>query len=139
HARALRRLPLTLAVFTRGLWAGRVFGEKLLDRSSADRYAKLVARTALMVNADGRLALSNGASFAPASLLRTASVLAGIDTRRPPGRRLLQLLDDAPRAAGPRRRSVDAPPRSKPRRGETAMPSLQSDWAELACMRNNWS
>jgi hypothetical protein len=140
HAGALHRLPLTLAVFTRGVWVGRLFDDQLLNHRCAERYAQLVARAVLMVHADGRLALSNGASFAPASLLRSASVLAGISARRPPGRRLLQLPDDGPRTRGRNQKGGHSPPKIKPqRRSRERTPSTQSDWAELACMRNNWA
>jgi hypothetical protein len=139
HAGALRRLPLMLAVLTRAVWAGRLFDEELLNRRSAERYARLLSRAALMVNADGRLALSNGASFAPASLLRSASVLAGIPAGKPPGRRMQQLPDDDPRASGRKRNGVHTPRKvRRPRRSGDQAPSTQSDWAELACMRNNW-
>jgi hypothetical protein len=139
HAGALHRLPLTLAVLTRAVSIGRLFDDKLLNHRCTKRYAQLVARAALMVHADGRLALSNGASFAPASLLRSASVLAGITASRPPGRRLQQLPDDAPRSSGRQRRAAHTPPKpGRSRRRADRPPSTQSDWAELACMRNNW-
>src|SRR5690606_38601334 len=86
------------------------------------------------------ISLSNGASFAPASLLRTASQLAGLPKHEPAVQRLLALLHGGPsRQTEDRKRNpLVTPHKRKPRFDESDCPSSQSDWAELACLRNSW-
>jgi len=141
HARALHRLPLSLAVFTRSISIGRLMETKLLNRRSADRYEQLVSRAALIAHADGRLALSNGASFAPGSLLRTASILSGLKSSEPATQRLRRLPDDGPASDGRKANRSQSLPKVKRvrRKRSQEAPSTQSDWAELACMRNDLS
>ncbi len=146
HAGALHRLPLTLAVLTRSTAAGNAAGEPLWSSHAAERFESLISRAAGLCHADGRIALSNGASFAPASLLRTASQIAGLSKREPSARRLLSLPDDSP-LSGQRNRKRPAHAglhknsalrKRLPSFDAKAPPSTQSDWAELACLRNNW-
>lgn len=138
HARLLERLPLAIAVCTRSMYAGEVCGEPLWNHSTRDRFERLIERSTALCQPDGRLALSNGASFAPVSLLRTASRLVGLKSTEGPVQRLSVLPDDRSlRSAKGRRRSVKLRSRGgRPRPAES--PSSQSDWAELTCMRNNW-
>ncbi|MGD9856365.1 MAG: hypothetical protein AB7U20_15575 [Planctomycetaceae bacterium] len=140
HARALHRLPLVLAVFTRSIAAGDAADERLWDAGLAERFESLLGRAAALCHADGRIALSNGASFAPASLLRTASQFAGLSKHEPSAQRLLSLPDDFPSVRKPAKTQMPPVARRKQRPGFDAKdaPSSQSDWAELACLRNNW-
>lgn len=140
HARTLHRLPLLLAVLTRSASVGKLYGENLFSGRSAERYEDLLTQAALISQIDGRLALSNGASFATGSLLRTASRLAGLPEKAPPARRLEALPDDAPSHRSKRKKTVRLPAvKGKRTRPPRSLPSTQSDWAELTCMRNNWS
>ncbi len=141
HAGALHRLPLTLAVLTRSAAAGQAAGELLWGTGEAERFESLITRAAGLCHGDGRIALSNGASFAPASLLRTASQVAGLSKREPSARRLLSLPDDSPLSGQRNRKRPSDVGRHKNRLRFDAKtpPSAQSDWAELACLRNNWS
>lgn len=141
HARALHRLPLTLAVLTRSVLAGEAAGHRLWGDGPGGRFARLVGRTAALCHADGRIALSNGASFAPASLMRTALAAAGVPKREPSAQRLLSLPEDLPslrKASGLPKLTSIARRAKRPRFDQRVAPSLQSDWAELACLRNNW-
>ena len=140
HARLLHRLPLTLAVFVRSMQAGLAAGEKLWSSASAERFEMLVERVSSLSLPDGRTALSNGASFAPASLMKSATMLSGLSKRQPSASRLLGMPDDA-EIVGKKSRSKAhkvARPKRVPRFDKDESPSSQSDWAELACMRNNW-
>lgn len=140
HARALHRLPLTLAVFVRSQAVGQLCGEPLFGKRTAARFADLTTQSAAMARADGRLALSNGASFATGSLLRTAALVARLPRSAPSSRRLLSLGDDGAGAASPETLQLARQSqlkRARQRNGD-ALPSSQSDWAELMCMRNNW-
>ncbi len=140
HARSLRRLPLTLAVFVRSTFAGESFGRPLWDRDSAARFQQLVERIASLCLDDGRTALSNGSSFAPASLMKTATKLAGLSKRIPAAQRLLSLPDDSLSSTKKSIRKAHkiSRPKKTPQFDQEESPSSQSDWAELACLRNNW-
>ncbi|MCA9024247.1 MAG: hypothetical protein KDA86_03440 [Planctomycetaceae bacterium] len=137
HARTLHRLPLTLAAFVRSADAGEKSGKSLWDAESAERFEQLIERVAAMCLDDGRTALSNGASFAPASLMKTASSLAGLGKQVPAAQRVHAFPDDSLMSS----RVKDARGRLRkkmPRFDEENSPSSQSDWAGLACLRNNW-
>ena len=141
HARMLHRLPLTLAVFVRAMWAGMASGEKLWNSDSADRFEMLIERVSALSLSDGRTAMSNGASFAPASLMKSATKLSGLGKGHPSARRLLGMPDDA--AGFRKKRRVKGKhqihrTKKPPRFDKDESPSSHSDWAELACMRNNW-
>ena len=141
HALALERLPLTLAVLTRSLSAAEEFTERLFNDAASDRFSQLVDRAAAMTFSDGRLAFSNGASFAPASLLRTASRLSNAGAKDPASRRLLRLTDDMPLGgrSGRKTRRTKLPKLKRQAAAKSkSRPSSQSDWAEVACLRNNW-
>jgi hypothetical protein len=140
HAAALERLPLTLAVFARSIDAGAVAREPLWDADSAERFKAFIERAAALCQADGRIPLSNGASYATASLLRAASQLSGLPQQQASLRRMLSLPDDLPAPGrSNRQRSPQLVRRKRSERivSDTA-PSSQSDWAALACLRNNW-
>lgn len=141
HARMLHRLPLTLAVFVRAMLAGLAAGEKLWNSNSADRFEMLIERVSALSMSDGRTAMSNGASFAPASLMKAATKLSGLRKGHPSARRFLEMPDDAVGLRKKRRAKGQYKINRAgkvPRFDKDESPSSQSDWAELACMRNNW-
>lgn len=141
HARWLARFPLVLAPLARAVLAGKSWQESPWDEGASARYGRLVRRAVALSHADGRTAMSNGVSAAPASLMRASCLAAGIGSREGAslrastlgqGRRLLE------RSSGKStRRRLRAAART-PSRRTTVSPSTQSDWAELICMRNNW-
>ncbi len=139
HARYLERLSLSIAAYVRSTDAGELFGRPLWNRRSNDRFHGLVERAAALCQPDGRLALSNGASLAPVSLLRTASVLAGLNSREAAVQRLMLLPDDTPlESPGNSRPRKHRPRQNRAKIAKAERPSSQSDWAELICLRNNW-
>ena len=138
HARHLERLPLALAVYVRSLAAGERCGTPLWNRTTRDRFKQLTARALALSQPDGRLALSNGASFAPVSLLQEAAALAGNNPRESPLQLIRKLPSDMPSSGMKRRRPARHTPDRKALQTKKAVRvSSQSDWAELICMRNH--
>ncbi|MBX3436897.1 MAG: hypothetical protein KF861_05340 [Planctomycetaceae bacterium] len=140
HAASLHRLPLILAALTRSTAVGAANRAPLWDGNLQERFDALIRHAAGLCLADGRIPLSNGASNAPASLLKTAAQLTGHSRHKLPMQRLLSLADDLATQGKKNRRIPASQPRSiaSMRFKEKSSPSSQSDWAELACLRNNW-
>jgi hypothetical protein len=146
HARLLERLPLWLAPFVRATYTAQILDKPWWDDLSRVRFRRLVTQSAALCRSSGQTALSNGVTCAPVALLRTAARLAGLKPRHRTTRFLLSVADDVAELAtdvapgrrrdpahriGPKRRRP--PPASRKHR-----PATQSDWAQLACLRNNW-
>lgn len=148
HARLLERLPLWLAPLCRAAHAGQLLGRPWWDKPTRLRFADLVVRSAALCRPAG-LALSNGESFGPVRLLRTAACVAGRKTRRCVSRMLSVLDDPTPLrtlATSHRKRVLDPQHDSHAlrrtlRRGMTSRRrvSYQSDWGGVACLRANWA
>lgn len=145
HARLLERLPLWLAPFTRAAFFAETAGATWWDKPSRRRFRKLVSQSAALCRSSGRIALSNGVASAPVALLRTAARLAGFKARHRASQYLLAIDDDPDLVpAVTRNKTLASIPRSRVRlpspdaRGARRRPAAQSDWAQLACLRNNW-
>jgi hypothetical protein len=134
HAALLERLPLWLAPFVRTSRLARRLDADCWENRSRTRFERIVQRVAALSRSTGEIALTNGAVFAPGSLLRAAGECAGFSAEEWPGRFLAQLTDGtlpaAPRTV--RRKSTVRPFKRKHR------PSSQSDAARIACLRSNW-
>lgn len=134
HAALLERLPLWLAPFVRTSRLARRLDADCWEKRSRTRFERIVQRVAALSRSTGEIALTNGAVFAPGSLLRAAGECAGFGAEEWPGRFLAQLTDGtlpaAPRTV--RRKSTVRPFKRKHR------PSSQSDAARIACLRSNW-
>ncbi len=146
HARLLERLPLWLAPLCRAAHAGQLVGRPWWDKPTRSRFADVVARSAALCRPAG-LALSNGESFGPVRLLRTAACVAGRKTKRcvlP----MLPVLDDPTpmglRVTSRRRRARKRLHDShafrrvfRQRMTSRRRISYQSDWSGVACLRAN--
>lgn len=136
QAYLLERLPLWLAPFTRSSCIAEMVGDDWRDKIARKRYAKLVRRVAAITRSTGQIALSNGAAFAQASLLKTAAACAGLKRQEWPVRFLAVLPADSVSDGTTRHRhAVHA---SRPPQKRKHRPSGQSDAARLACLRSNW-
>lgn len=128
HATLLERLPLWMASLVRATETARLYDVDLWDEEADERFESLVEIAAPFCRADGQMAMSNGSSHQPAALLETASRLAGFQKRSLP-RSYLRSLNG--------RNGKSAPvPRI---RDEDDFPVTQSDWAQVACLRSDWS
>jgi hypothetical protein len=146
HARLLERLPLCLAPLVRATYTAQVLGKPWWDDASRVRFRRLVTQSAALCRSSGQTALSNGATSAPVALLRTAAHLAGLKPRHRTAQFLLSIADDvgdltSDVAPTPRRHGAHQIGRKRRRLHPTSRkhrPATQSDWAQLACLRNNW-
>lgn len=129
----LERFPFWLAPLVRAACAADRFGEKLWDGESAGRFRLLIGVMAPLCRSNGRMALGNGFDIDALPLLTAAASLAGWKKKSPPMRYLSHLKTE--------RRGVRLD-RSKSRgwgTSELEAPVTQSDWAQLACLRSDWS
>ena len=146
HARLLERLPLWLAPFVRATHTGHLLEQPWWDAAAQRRFRRLVTQAAALCRSSGQTALSNGDTCAPVSLLRTAAHLAGLKPRHRTTQFLLSVDDDVADlgAEGMRERRRDSGHLNGRQRHRVRTlsrkhrPATQSDWAELACLRNNW-
>lgn len=135
-AELLARLPLWLAPLVRSAESAGLFDVALWDDKGKERWESLVMSVTPLCRPDGRIALTNGSSSEVVSLLRMAAKLSGYGKADPPRRYLLGLAEHTAKPRKPR----------KPARGERSefltdqdCPARQSDWAQLACLRSDWS
>ncbi len=133
----LERLPLWLAPLVRSTEWGRQFRDPLWDDAQAERFELLLERVAAICRMDGKLALSNGHAANVVSLLTSASRLTRLKKKSPPIRYLRAVRKNVRgkkvgRFKARRRAAIHKP-------GKKPYPVAQSDWARLACLRNDWS
>jgi hypothetical protein len=132
HAALLHRLPLCLAPFARATLLGTAIGDDWRNRDVRRRYRQLVLRTAALLQPDGRTALSNGVVHRAASLLQASAESVGLKKSHRALLLATGLAESAPDRRLLHRTSV------APRHKRKHRPSVQSDAAQLACLRNNW-
>lgn len=132
-AELIERLALWLAPLARSAEWAKTFRVPLWDAESDERFHMLMKVVAPLCRTDGRLALSNGKSNDVITMLATAARLAGWKPKSLP----LSYLRTIEERTG--RKSK----RQSTRNGKTTKrkkwPVTQSDWARLACLRNDWS
>ena len=133
EAGLLEHLSLWLAPLVRSAYWAKRFRTRLWDAESKERFRALIKIVAGFCGADGRMALGNGSSGDAVGLLTSASKLAGWNKRSAPLKFLLAVGD------GPHRSKRRSSPRAVARRLPAEPPVTQSDWARVACLRNNWS
>jgi hypothetical protein len=132
HASLLARLPLCLAPFTRASTLADLTEIDWRDRTAAGRYRRFVLRTMPLLQPDGRTALSNGVVHKAASLLHAATQSAGLKKSHHASLLAASLATTTPDRRERHRTSL------APRLKRKHRPSVQSDVAQLACLRNNW-
>jgi hypothetical protein len=129
-AQLLERLSLWLAPFVRASeWAKR-FKTGLWDEQSGRRFRAMVKVLAPLCRADGRM---TGGVGNVVGLLTSASRLAGWKKKSLPSQLLLALGNGS---AALKRAKLS---NGKKPTSQKMLPATQSDWARLACLRNNWS
>jgi len=135
HATLLPHMGYWLAGLIRcGQWANR-FGATLWDDDSTIRFNDLLEHSIRLYRPSGHWALSNGFAAPPQTLFEAASQLAGSDFK-------IGDLSFAwegqkpPRVNGKSKSKKSTRTRSSKR--IQLEPSSQSDWADLACLRNGW-
>ncbi|MEW4530674.1 hypothetical protein [Maioricimonas sp. JC845] len=146
HATLLGQMSLWLAPFCRSAAIGELFESPWWNAKSCERFEDLIRVLAEVSRPAGELALCNGASRAPVSLLRTAASLVGMSRKDPVFRSLLAAADDEAELAtdSPDKATKPARPTRKPRRTgvikiSEEIESRQSDWAEWASLRSSWN
>ena len=130
-AELVDRLPLWLAALVRSAEVASLFDEPLWDDDSAERFHDLVSIVAPMCGEGGRIALTNGASNGMGSMLETAARVARLRKNTGPRDLLRQVANGAPKK--------NSRPKSSGARTKGNFPVTQSDWAQLACLRSDWS
>ncbi len=132
-AELLERLPLWLAPLVRAGESAARFGQTLWSKTALERFELLIKVVAPMCRLDGRIALSNGSSHQVVSLLQYASKVAGFRKSELPR----QYLSDVASQNG--QGKIGKAARFSKTRAKRNRPVTQSDWAQLACLRNDWS
>lgn len=130
QAELLDRLGLWLAPLVRASQCAKNFRVSLWDEEAAGRFRNLVKVGTPLCLASVRPVAGNGSPRDLVPMLTSASRLAGC-TPKSPVTRLLN-GDGTTVASAGKRAGVQT---SK----STAPPANQSDWAQLACLRNDWS
>lgn len=133
EAELLERLGFWLAPLVRSAeWAKR-FRSELWDDDLEERYRSLIKSVARFCHSNGRLAMSNGSSCDVLSVLKSAAEHMGRTKASTPLKYLLEIDRNAKTSVRkrrlPRRRSSSS----------RVLPVTQSDWAQVACLRNEWS
>lgn len=130
HAERLERLPLWLAPLVRSAAAARGHGTELWIGETARRFEAMVSAVVPLCRPDARIALSNGSSHEVLSLLQLAARLAGIRKNGHPRNYLRSVARGGLAAKAGSGGKV---------RSKSDVPASQSDWAQLACLRSDWS
>lgn len=129
----LERFPFWLAPLVRAAWLANRFDEKLWSGESARRFRSLIGVIAPLCRSDGRMAMGNGFDIDALPLLTAAGSLAGWKKKSPPMRYLADLQLTRGGAKSTRKKA------SGWTRSGLEAPATQSDWAQLACLRSDWS
>lgn len=142
HSKLMPSLGHWLAGLIRSArWADR-FQATLWDDDSSVVFNDLLAQTLRLARPDGSLAMSNGFSTRTQSLFEAASRLAGSEFK------IAKLSfawggetnGDGTNGRGTRKtKGKTSGPFKEALKQEKLRPSSQSDWAELACLRSDWS
>lgn len=149
HSRLLARFSLWLSPLCRAAITGRRFDTTWWNTAAARRYLHLVQRAAAMTRSSGQFALGNGVALAPASLLKAAASVPDFENSRHSQSFVAAVANDVraltqskPQATRRTNRMKSRSARwsrlnvGREKRGDR--PASQSDWAQLACLRNNW-
>lgn len=149
QAQRIQRLPLWLASLVRAKQWADGFGETLFTKEGAERYRELIRVVAPLCRADGRIALGNGVFNGDEStpitrLLVSASLSAGFAKKSNPMRYLSAVEKHAATGGGTKRPSLRSTEKadskkSAKKKDRDKPPVAQSDWAQLACLRSDWS
>ena len=132
-AELLERLPLWLAPLVRAGESAARFERTLFSKAALSRFECLIEVVAPMCRLNGQIALSNGSSHDVISLLQTASKVAGFRKNEPTRRYLARVASQTGHLKTGKKSAVDKT------YGKRNWPVTQSDWAQLACLRNHWS
>jgi len=129
HAELLPRLPYWLAPIVRSLMAAKTHGRTLWNEETDVRFDYTLETIVSLCQPDGRILLSNASAHHLVTMLQTASKLVGWKKNLAPANYLNAVGN------GSKRSAEQKPPKLK----KDDYPVTQSDWAQLACLRNNWS
>jgi hypothetical protein len=132
QAELLENLSLWLAPMVRASEWANLFGVDLWEEQEADRFRRLVKVIVSLCCADGRLAFGNGQIPKPITMLVSAMRLAGWKQKSVPLSYLLTVADNRDTGRPGRGRIGKARLRQK-------LPTVQSDWARVACLRSDWA
>lgn len=144
QAELLERLPLWMAGLSRVRQWAAAFKSPLWNDEAEERFDLLLQAVAPLCRADGTLALSNGFATNAAPILSAGATAAGIRRKSHPMRLLRALPFQQTRKTGkkkkrPGKRSSKRGPGPVARKISGPRPGGQSDWAQLACLRTDWS
>jgi len=133
EAELLERLGFWLAPLVRSAEWAKHFRCELWDDDLQERYRFLIKSVARFCHSDGRLAMSNGNSCDVLSVLKLAAEHMGRTKSSIPLKYLLEIDRNSKKPVQKRR--------SPQRRSSSSRvpPVTQSDWAQVACLRNEWS
>lgn len=149
----VERLPLWLAAFTAARHWSALSSARFWKPETEERFADFVQAAMSMCRADGKLALSNGATPLPspgneanggvAFVLQSAAASAGFRRKSLPMRLLSDVATAKSQGGKKRGPKVPKPSKGKKRKSATKQsaygrPVAQSDWAKLACLRSGW-
>lgn len=137
HAKLLPRLGYWIASLIRSAEWGDRFSSPLWDDDSSMLFNDLLEQSLRLFRPDGTLALNRDCAGQPTTLFQAASRLAGSEFKITGQSFSSQTAQNGDR----RRKNKSRTKVSIARMLERAKlkPYSQSDWAELACLRNNWS
>lgn len=132
-AEILERLALWIAPFVRcQVWA-QCFQTSLWNDKQQERFAQLAEVTASICRPDRRLALSNGFADDVSPLLKLALNQNESGSKSKSAR----YLSSISRQSSKPKKSVSTMGKRKIKKQDR--PAVQSDWSQLACLRNAWS
>lgn len=140
EASRLPRFPWWLASLVRSEGWSQAVGEDLWTKSTRERFSSLLRFASSMCRADGAANLGNGCPHPLWPMLTVAAALLGWKKKSGPGRYISALNRSLTRPEGKAAKKS----RSKKRKttidwAEDDSPGVQSDWARVACLRNDWS
>ncbi len=133
HADLLDHLTYWLASLTRSVVWANAFRTDVWDDGTAERFREFVRIAAAMCRADGRMAFGKDDSPPIVEILTQAVRVAGWKLKSPPVL-FVECLNETLR-----KRRAEKLPTIKSKFKEQHAPTAQSDWAHLACLRNNWT
>lgn len=135
QAELLERFPLWLASFVRCSMFADLFHVKLWKEDGLDRFENVVRRASGICQSNGRIALSNGVGK-PDAILSEAVNAANLASKDP-ARISVETICSKNSKTKVAKNSASRLVPSKFK--EENSPSTQSDWAQFATLRNNWS
>lgn len=135
NAEIVSRLSLWIAPLVRSVCVAKRYDEKLWTKKESTLFNNILRKAVSLCHSDGRIAMSNGVAVAPVSLLSAGAQCNEWSSNDPINAYVNAMTIHENAQQSTSKKTISKRSYSFE---EENPPGMQSDWAKLACLRNNW-